>query len=261
MFRRCRLTLLAAGALAAWPATAQEALPSAEEILRKHVEARGGLDKLKALQSLKLTGKMTMGGGQMEAPVTIQVKRPGRMRMEMSVQGMSFVQAYDGSTAWGINSFQGVTEPQVSDEEATKTAREQADIEGPLVNYNDKGHLVELIGKEDVEGSSAYKIKVTRKNGWVDYHFLDEQSFLAVKTTTRRKQLGQELDAESFLSNYKPVQGILMPHLINQKVAGRGTMQMTMEKIEVNLPIDDAIFKMPAKEKKEIKEPASPKQP
>ena len=210
--------------------------------------------KIKAIQSLKMTGKMVVGGGQMEAPMTMQIKRPGLMRMDMNVQGMSFVQAFDGTTAWMINPFQGGADPQKRDAEESADAKEDADMDGVLVDYKSKGHSIELMGKEDVEGTATYKLKVTKKSGKVDYHYLDANSYLPVKTLTRRKQMGQEFEIEAFPSNFKAVEGVLMPHAVEQKMGGRTMVQMTVEKIEPNVAVDEAIFKFPEKEKP--KEPA-----
>ncbi len=247
--------VLILSALVFVPASAQTEL-SVDEIINKHHEALGGIAKIKAIQSVKITGKMVAGGGQMEAPMTMQLKRPNLMRMDMSVQGMSFIQAFDGTTAWMVNPFQGgSTEPQKSDEEQTAAARDDADMDGSLMDYKSKGHSVELVGKEDVEGSSAYKLKVTKKGGKADYIFLDAKSFLPLKTIARRKQMGQEFEIEVLQSNFKPVNGVLMPHAIEQKVGGRTMVQMTLEKVEPNVAINDAIFKFPVKEDKP-KEPA-----
>jgi outer membrane lipoprotein-sorting protein len=258
MLIRCAPALLVLFVLA--PGTAQEL--AVDDIIAKHHEALGGVAKIKAIQSMKITGKMVVGGGQMEAPMTMQVKRPGMARMEMSFQGMSLIQAFDGSTAWMMNPFQGGTEPQKSGEEETAAARDDADLDGALMDYKSKGHSIELIGKEDVEGTAAYKLKITKKGGRVDYQYLDSKTFLALKTITRRKQMGQEFEIEVFPSNFKPVAGVLMPHAIEQKMGGRSMVQMTIEKAEPNVSIDDAVFKMPAKkEEKPATPPAAPATP
>jgi len=110
---------------------------------------------------------------------------------------------------------------------------------------------VELIGKEDVDGSPAYKLKITRKGGSVEYSYLDAQTFLTVRSTSKRVQMGQDLELESNLGNYKPVNGVMMPFSIDQKNAGKPLMQFTIEKYEVNIPADDTLFRMPEKPKEE----------
>jgi outer membrane lipoprotein-sorting protein len=241
------------------PAAAQDTELTVDQIVQKHTQALGGVDKLKAIQSVTVTGKASLMGGQMEAPITMKMKRPASMRMEMTMQGKSLVQAFDGVTAWSINPFMGAMDPQKSNDEDTKSARDDADfIDGSLVDYRTKGHTVELIGKEDVEGTAAYKLKVTKKGGTVEYEYLDAQTFLPIKTTGKRKQMGQELEVESVPGNYKAVNGVMMPFSLSQKANGRPAMDLTIDKVEVNTPMDDAIFKMPEKPKEEKKEP--PKQ-
>lgn len=257
MVRNVAVVLLAAPALFSIPAAAQTDL-TVDQIVAKYVEARGGMDKIKAIQSMKTTGKMVMMGGQMEAPFTLQVKRPGSMRMETLLQGKTMVQAFDGEAAWSINPFQGNTEPQKASEDDTKLFRDQADFDGALVDYKTKGHTVELMGKEDVEGTPCYKLKLTRKSGDVEYYYLDAGNFLAVKSTMKRKQMGAEVEMEAFPGNYKPVNGVMMPYSTEMKMGGRTMMQMSIESVEANGKIDDAIFKMPAPAEKKADEAKKP---
>ena len=236
------------------PAAAQDkdAALTVDQIVDKHTAAIGGVDKLRAIQSETITGKAVLMGGQLEAPIVMKVKRPGSMRMDMSVQDKSYTQAFDGTTAWTVNPFMGSPDPQKSNDEDTAVARDDADvIEGSLVDYKAKGNAVELMGKEDVEGTPAYKIKVTKKSGNVEYVFLDAQTFLEIRSSGKRKQMGQEMEFESTPSNYKAVNGVMMPYSLSQKVNGNPMMQLTIEKIEVNTPIDDAIFQLPEKPKED----------
>src|ERR1700694_4727986 len=146
--------------------SAQEPELSVDQIVQKHIAALGGADKLSAIQNVTMTGTASLMDGQLQAPVTVRAKRPMSMRMEMSLQGQTFVQAFDGKTAWMVNPFIGSAEPKKSSEEDPRTARDDADfIEGSLVDYKAKGNTVELAGKEELDGSPAYKLKVTRKSG------------------------------------------------------------------------------------------------
>jgi len=227
-------------------AGAQDSELTLDQIVQKHTAALGGADKLKAVQTVTITGKASLLGGQMEAAVTMRVKRPTSMRMEMSMQGKIFVQAFDGGTAWIINPFAGGAAPQESNEEDTKAARDDAEfIDGSLVDYKLKGNALELVGKENVKGSPAYKLKVTKKSGTVEYQYLDAKTFLPVKSSGKRIQQGQELEYESFPGNFKDVNGVMTPYSLTQKMSGIALMELTVEKVEVNMPMDDAIFKMP----------------
>ena len=261
MFRSIISAILCVPAFFFIPAAAQDAPKdtalTVDQIVEKHTQALGGLDKLKAIQSVTVNGKAVLMGGQIEAPIVMQIKRPSSMHMEMTVQGKSFVQAFDGTTSWTINPFMGSPDPQKSNDEETQQAKDDADfIEGPLVDYKAKGNTVELIGKEDVEGTAAYKLKVTKKGGSIEYQYLDAQTFLAIRSSGKRRQMGQEMEFESTPSNYKPVNGVMMPYSLSQKVNGSPMMDLTVEKIEANTPIEDTIFQMPEKPKEEKKEPA-----
>jgi outer membrane lipoprotein-sorting protein len=263
MFRSLAATILCVPALFFIPAAAQETAAAkdtpltVDQIVDKHTQALGGADKLKAIQSVTLSGKAVVAGGQIEAPIVMKIKRPASMRMEMTVQGKSFIQAFDGTTSWTLNPFMGSPDPQKSNDEDTQQAKDDSDfIEGSLVDYKAKGNTVELIGKEDVEGTSTYKLKITKKGGSVEYQYLDAQTFLPLRSSGKRKQAGQEMEFESTPSNYKPVNGVMMPYSLSQKVNGNPMMDLTVEKIEVNAPIDDSVFQMPEKPKEEKKEPA-----
>jgi hypothetical protein len=219
---------------------------TADQIVQKHVEALGGVVKLNAIQTLVVTGKASILG-QTEAPLTIQVKRPNSLRLEMTFQGRKIVQAFDGVTAWTINPAIG-EEPKQSSDEDTRAAQESSDfIGGNLVDYKSKGNAVELVDKEEIEGIAVYKLKITKKNGSVEFDYLDAGSFLPIKTEGKRMQLGQEILYESKIADYKPVEGVLMPFSLTQLVNGRLAMEITVDKMDANVPIDEAVFKMPEK--------------
>lgn len=233
------LALLVCGALAAQDLTL-------DQVLEKHYAGMGGLDKIKAVNSMSMTAKMVMGGGQMEAPMTMKMKRPHMMRSDITLQGKSFVRATDGTTAWQINPFAGGDEPQKLSGTEADQLNDNADLDGALVDYKSRGIAIELIGKEDVEGSPTYKLKVTRKGGRLETYWLDAATFLTVKSSTKVTQMGQELDVESFPGSYKKVDGVMMPFSLDQKVNGRSMVQMTIEKVEPNVALEDSLFKMPA---------------
>jgi hypothetical protein len=221
------------------------AAQTVDEVIAKSLEARGGLDKLKAVQSVRMTGKMTMGPG-IEAPVTIEMKRPRNARLEFTFQGMTGVQAYDGQQAWGISPM-GSRQPEPMPAEMAKELDDQADLDGPLVDYKAKGSQVELVGKDKVEGSDAFKLKVTKKDGDVEYYYLEAESFLPVKVEAKRTIRGSEIEGETTLGDYKEAGGFLWPYSIQSGAKGRPEKQsLTVEKIEINPAIDDARFKMPA---------------
>jgi hypothetical protein len=219
---------------------------TADQIVQKHIQALGGAAKLNAIQTLVVTGKASILG-QTEAPLSIQVKRPNFLRLEITFQGRKVVQAFDGVTAWTINPMIGA-DPKQSSEEDTRAAQESSDfIGGNLVDYKSKGNAVELVDQEDLDGVAVYKLKITKKSGSVEYDYLDAKSFLPIKTEGKRSQLGQEILYESKIANYKPVEGVLMPFNLTQLVNGRIAMEITVEKMDANIPLDASVFKMPEK--------------
>ena len=252
MSKKSLLACAAAVALAL-PAAAQ----TVDEIIAKNVEARGGMKALKAANTVRMTGRMEIAQG-LEAPFVLEQKRPDRMRLDITFQGMVGTQAYDGSSAWMVMPFMGKKDPEKVPDEDAQAFAEQADFDGVLVDYKDKGHAVELIGKEPVEGSEAYKLKVTMKDGAIRYVYIDAEAFLEIKTEGKRKIRGSEVEGESSISDYKEVAGMMMPHAVESGAKGSPQKQkLTIEKIEVNVPIDDARFAMPEIKKEE---PPAPKQ-
>ena len=234
------LCVPAASALAA-----DAAAPTVDDVIAKNIEARGGLDKLKAVQTMKMTGKMMMGPG-IEAPMTLEFKRPANMRLEATVQGMTLVQAYDGKSGWMIMPFGGKKDPEPMAAEDLKEAEEQSDMDGPLVDHKAKGHKVELVGKEKVEGSDAYKLKVTLKSGDVRYLYLDADTYLEIKGESKRMVRGSETELEQTIGDYKEVEGLLLPFSLSGGPKGSDQKQnIVIEKIEINPPIETARFKMP----------------
>jgi len=239
MFRKLGwLMAVAVLAPAVWAQTA-------DEIIAKNIQARGGLDKLKSVQSIKSTGTMAMGPG-MEAPGLLVQKRGNLARLEFTIQGLTMVQAYDGKNGWQIMPFTGKKDPELMSADEVKEIEETADIDGPLVDYKSKGHQVELLGKEKMEGTDVYKLKVTLKNGDVQTVYLDADSFLEIKEETKRTVRGSEQVVESSIGDYKEVNGIIFPFAEESGLKGSEEKEkLTITKIELNVPVDESIFKMP----------------
>jgi len=239
---RKAILLLAALFLLAGVMSAQ----TVDEIIAKNTAAKGGLAKIKAVQSLRITGSAEIG--PMQAGFVLTQKRANKMRNEISIQGMTMIQAYDGANGWGVVPFTGKKDPEPMSADDLKEAREEADIDGPLVDYKQKGHTVELIGKEKTEGTDAYHLRITLKDGNVRDLFLDADSFLEIKAIGRVTRQGTETVVETALGDYKEVEGLMVAFSIEQhQQGGQGPSQkITISKVEFNVPIDDGFFKMPA---------------
>ena len=240
---RRKLSLVALALLVALPLLAQEM--TVDQVIAKNIEARGGMAKLKAVNTMKVTGKILLGPG-IEAPVVFYQRRPADTRMEFTFQGLTAVRAYDGKTGWAIMPFQGKKDPEALTADDVKELEEQADMDGALVDYAAKGHKVELLGKDKVEGSDAYKIKLTRKNGNVETIFIDADTFLEVRNEGKRTIRGTEVETESSIGDYKEVDGLVMPFSVDNGIKGRPEREkITIEKYEINVPIEHAQFVMP----------------
>lgn len=219
---------------------------SVDDIIAKNIAAEGGREKLQSIKSRKITGDFEAGG--MQAGFTQVQKRPNKMRQDISIQGLNLVRGYDGQTGWQIVPFTGKKDPEVMPADELKQMQEEADFDGPLTDYKQKGHTVELIGKEKIEGTDAYHLKITLKNGDVRNIYLDADSYLPIKVVAKVTMRGTETEFESTIGDYKQVEGIMVPFSIEQRAAGgQGPSQkITFTKVEFNVPLDDAIFKMPA---------------
>lgn len=219
---------------------------TADELIEKNIKAKGGREKLKSVQVMRFTGKMVMGQG-LETPFVMTIKRPKSMRMEFTVQGLTGIQAYDGKTGWTVMPFTGKKDPEQVPAEDAKNLDEQADFDGPLIDYKAKGNQVELVGREEVEGTNAYKLKVTLKSGDVRYFYLDPDAFLEIKTEGKRVMRGSEIEYESSLGDYKPVDGVMIAHSMEMGVKGMAQRQkLVIDKVEMNPTAPDSLFAMPA---------------
>lgn len=225
------------------PMAAQEM--ALDEVLEKHYEAIGGLDAWSSVATASMSGKMSAPQG-FEAPFVIMFKVPGKSRLEFTFQGMTGVQAVDGDVAWQIMPFMGKTEAEPMPEEQAKLMMEQADFDGPLVNWEDDGNTIEYEGTEDVEGTSAHKLKVTLATGDVRHYYLDADYFLPIKSTGTTTIQGQKQDFETIYGDYKEVGGLMLAHSIESKPVGAPAGQViTIETTEVNVDIADDQFSMP----------------
>ena len=235
-------------ALLAMPVSAQ----TAEEIVAKYIKTIGGAKKIEAIKTLRRAGKFTEGG--FEAGIIQENKRPEMARKEFTFQGITGVHAYDGKTGWKIEPWQGKKDAEQMGEEELKQIQEDADFDGPLVNYQQKGNKVEFVGAESVEGTDAFKLKVTLKNGDVSYYFMDTDYYVPIKIESKRMVRGAEREFETSLGDYKEVAGVYLPHSIESGVKGSpDKLKITFEKIEANVALDDSRFKQPTSPAKPVK--------
>ena len=220
--------------------------PTLDELVSKNIEAKGGADALRALRSLTLTGKMLVQQGQIQLRYVQTKKRPGEVRTEATLQGMTQVDAYDGKEGWKISPFQGRKDPERMSADDVKSLMEDAEIGGPLVDWKAKQSTVDYLGIEDVDGTLAHKLKVVRKNGDVNFVYLDPDHFLEIRILTQRIKHGAQVEVETDLGDYEKINGVFIPFSIETGRKGDPDKQkIVIDKAEGNVPVDDAIFRFP----------------
>jgi outer membrane lipoprotein-sorting protein len=218
-----------------------------DQILKKNYESRGGLKKLKQVKSFLFEGKIVIPMQGLEFPVKVWQKKPNLMRMEANVMEKMVIQAYNGKIAWWIMPFMGVNDPAEMPENEGKEVIQQAESLDPLVDYKEKGHKLELVGKEDMEGTEVFKLKLTEKDGRIVLFFLETDSCIEIKTATYIKRGEEENLVESFLGDYKEVEGIMFPFSVESKMNGNTVTKMAIESVKLNEKMDNSLFEMPAK--------------
>lgn len=221
---------------------AQEA--KLDDILSSYYKAIG-TEKMKDWQTVTGTGRLI--GQGIETPVKFYFKRPGKIRIEVEVQGNKMIQIFDGKQGWSIIPWSGSSDPQEMTSDDIKGMKNQADFEGTLVNWKEKGHKAELIGKEDFEGSSVYKIKLNKADGDIETWFIDAENYVPLKMDAIMKIQGNETEGECYFSNYSEFNGVLMAKTNINKYKGQTVSTMQMDKMEVNLPVSDSLFVKPVK--------------
>jgi outer membrane lipoprotein-sorting protein len=242
-----RLLSLAAVALfAVSPVVSGAPPPTVDKIVADFVAARGGIEKIRSIRTLRQTGRVSPEPGR-EAPVLRELKRPNKIRFEFTVQGITAVYVSDGAQGWQVSPFEGDLSPTPLPEQSVIEAMEQADIEGPLVDWKAKGHQVELAGIEVLGGREAYKLKLALKSGDVRYDYIDVKSHYLVRTDSTRRIRGMDVQLQTTFAAHKKFAGVLFPTTIEVVPVGRPKrLRVMVDTIEVNPPLSDARFTIPA---------------
>lgn len=234
--------LLAAGALLAASAAPAQTV---DEIVAKHVAARGGREALAKVRTLRMSGHAIAGPGR-QAIVRREIARPGRIRTEFVFQGTTGVYVWNGTSGWRVSPLDGSLDAQPLTEEAAALSAEQADFEGPLVDWKDKGHRVELVGSETLPGGAAHELKVTLKSGTVRRVWVDAKTGLVVKTGSVRKVKGRDLELEVVYDDYRESGGVSFARSLDIGAKSRPQrLHIVVDKVEVNPTIDDSRFSLP----------------
>lgn len=211
-----------------------------DEILQNHFEAIGQ-DKLNDVESMKMIGRSLVQGT--EFPFTMYIKHPNLVRNEVSVQGQQMIQAYDGKNGWMIAPWMGPQARELSGIEV-KSMEESAKIGGDLYKWKEKGHQLEYLGEDQVKDQPVYHLKLTRANGDTIHYYLDREKYMVLKQSTQSKVNGQQIEVDTYLSNYEMIDGMAFPMYIESRFVGQST-QVTIDSLELNVNLEEALFRKP----------------
>ncbi len=217
---------------------------NADEIIARYLKAVGGADRMQAVRSLRRVGKYE-GEGGFEATLVQENMRPGSVREEFTLQGMTAINAWDGKAGWKIDPFQGKKDAESLSDEEMRSLLLDADFDEPLVNYREKGNSVQFAGTDQIEGTDVYRIKVTLKNGDSRTYYLDADSYVPIKIDDRETIRGSEQEFETTLGDYKEVAGWFIPFALEVGRKGGPRGKITWQKIEPNVTLDDSRFHKP----------------
>ena len=207
------LSRLASGGLLACLFTVAQAAtpPTVDELVAHNVEARGGAAKLKSIALLHRSGRLVVPGANIELAAVEWQSRGGEFRQEITLQGLTAIQSYDGHDAWQVQPFEGRKDPSLMSADEAKAFALQADLEGPFVDYRAKGHKVEYLGLEDVDGTPAHKLRVRLKWGDEATYWIDPDTWMVIRVLERQTVRGAEQMVETDLGEYQQVAGVWVP--------------------------------------------------
>jgi hypothetical protein len=217
---------------------------SAADIVSKNVQARGGLQAWRSVQTLSWSGKLGAGGNQrrtlpipvpakqtgklpvpprpveeVQLPFSMEMQRSRKMRFELQFNGQTAVQVYDGTNGWKVRPFLNRNEVESYTPEELKTASLQTDIDGPLVDYTAKGTQIDIDGAEKVDNRDTYKLKLTLKDGRTLHVWIDATTFLEAKIEGVPRRLdGQDHPVEIYYRDYRAVSGLQIPFVLETRV-------------------------------------------
>ena len=217
-----------------------------DELVTKNIEAKGGLDKIKAVKTRRMAGRAEQSDNP-PLTVVIESARPDDIRQDITVVGMTMVQAYDGKAGWMIQPFSGRKDPQLMGEDDLRDLTLNADIDGPLVDYKAKGNSVEYMGHDTVDGDDALRLRVTLKNGDILYYDLDPDTFLEIRRESQEFIRGSVKEQVTEYGSYKPVEGVMYPFsmAIWPKSDPTQALTVTIDNVEVNVPLAESVFAVP----------------
>lgn len=220
-----------------------EADLTAEELVRKTIAAQGGRERWDAVQSMEWSGQYSTFSAP--KPFSLIRKRPDRYRFEYYYGDWPIVLGYDGSTAWTIDKsiFTPVDWAVEAPLPVARAIAGDAEFGGSLLDFGAKGHAVELVGREDLEGEDVYHLQVKLSNGSVESWYLDAEGFLPLARVSATFELGKVYEQWTWFSDYRDVDGLLLPHSLEIEFGSRYQV-MEVTAIELGVEVDDLRFEL-----------------
>jgi len=223
-----------------------------DDIINNNLKVKGGIDNIKAIKTIHITGIMKRMGMKMK--LELWNKNPLKLKINVWFSGKKMTFGYNGKEVWQVSPFTGLGDKaQILTGEQADEIKDNADeFEEMFVDYKKRGTKIVLIGKEDMEGTPVYKLKLTKKNGKEIFYFIDTESFIELKTLVYKKKNETETKIETYLGNFKKIKGVMMAHNLSIKINGQDTIKMVFEKIETNVKIKDSFFDVPVEKDKKL---------
>lgn len=218
---------------------------TADQLIARHLQARGGLERILAIKTLRQRGTVKMPGA--EVHISGERKRPDLLLIQYTVAGRSGIEGWDGRAAWEFNPFKGMAEPQYVTGAPSEALQRGAEFDGPLVNHREKGHIIDYVGTQKVAGRDTYNLKITRNDGNVIYYYLDMETMLTIRTRSVRPiHGGDAAETVTDFGDYREVAGVLFPFRSHELAKdGEHNEVFQWDVIEANVPLSDSLFRIP----------------
>ncbi|MFO7444981.1 MAG: hypothetical protein R6W90_01385 [Ignavibacteriaceae bacterium] len=213
-----------------------------EDVLNKYYTAVNQ-EKLSTVQTITIKGRLLQGGA--EIPVMLYQKRPHKGRMEGTFQGTTFISVHNGEKGWTINPFAGINDVRDMSKGEIDQMKEQSDMDGFLYNYKEKGYKLELMPDDSVNGKMAHVINVIRPDSNIISHYISKEDSMIVKLKTMVNFQGNETEVETYMSDYRHMDGLVFPFKTENKVGGQTMLQIVIDEVKFGNDIPDEIFEKP----------------
>jgi outer membrane lipoprotein-sorting protein len=215
-----------------------------DQIIQKYIQQTGGEKAWKAIKTISSSGKYNYGG--IEFPFTAIAKAPNKYKFVVPLNGKHYTQVFNGKAGWKIDAFKNETKPQYLTGKPARALANEADveIESSLIDYQKKGFIIHLEGKETIEGKECFKVNLFKKEGEVESYFIDNQEYrLILKRALSKNDELEKTILDAFFSDYREVKGVKIPFVVSYKFKDQNILKITTEKVEMNVKVNDSIFK------------------